>query len=119
MMGVPEGIELAEVRGALSGLPGVADVHDLHVWALASSRAAMTAHLVVDAAVDPGQLRHRAAAMLRERFDIGHATLQIEGSDDCHGPDCGAADAAGASAALSGHHGHHGHHHDHHHGHRH
>lgn len=108
MMGVPEGIELAAVREGLCSLPGVVDVHDLHVWSLASSRAAMTAHLVVDASVDPRTLRHLAAARLRERFDIGHATLQIEGPDDCHGPDCGTAHGADAHHAHAGHdHGHH------------
>ena len=89
MMGVPEGIDLHQVRAALAALPGVADVHDLHVWSLASSQAAMTAHLVVDDGVDAGALRHAAAELLEERFDIGHATLQVEG-DHCHGPDCGA-----------------------------
>ena len=107
MMGVPDGIDLADVRALLSGLPGVADVHDLHVWSLASSRAAMTAHLVVDEGVDPGALRRIAATRLRERFDIGHATLQIEGADDCHGADC-------EDAATAGHGDHAGHHHHHH-----
>jgi len=88
MMGVPDGIDLAQVRTALAGLPGVSDVHDVHVWALASSQAAMTAHLVVDDSVDARALRHVAVELLARRFGIGHATLQIE-SGDCHGPDCG------------------------------
>ena len=104
MMGVPDGIDLAEVRAALAGLPGVADVHDLHVWALASTRAAMTAHLVVGESVDTRALRHMATAVLRERFDIGHATLQIEGTDDCHGADC---EDSGADAGHDGHAHHH------------
>ena len=98
MMGVPEGIALSEVRAALSGLPGVRDVHDLHVWALASTRAAMTAHLVVGDGIDARALRHAAADLLEERFGIDHATLQVEG-DDCHGPDC---DPAGAPADGGG-----------------
>lgn len=104
MMGVPDGIDLAQVRAALADLPGVAGVHDLHVWALASSRAAMTAHLVVDGSVDARALRHAAASLLRERFDIGHATLQIEGTDDCHGPDCDGAPGAGHSDHAHHHH---------------
>ena len=112
MMGVPEGIDLGQVRAALAGLPGVADVHDLHVWSLASSRAAMTAHLVVDTSADPRALRHLAAGMLRERFDIGHATLQVEGAGDCDGPDCGDGHAAVARDPHAGHHhGHHAHRH--------
>lgn len=106
MMGVPEGIDLGQVRAALAGLPGVADVHDLHVWSLASSRAAMTAHLVVDASADPRALRHLAAGLLRERFDIGHATLQVEGAGDCHGPDCDDAHPLAAHDAHAHHHGH-------------
>lgn len=94
MMGVPEGIDLEQVRGALAGLPGVEDVHDLHVWALASRQAAMTAHLVVDEAVDARALRHAAGELLHGRFGIGHATLQVE-TGPCHGPDCGAGHAGG------------------------
>lgn len=89
MMGVPESIELAQVRTALADLPGVSDVHDLHVWSLASRQAAMTAHLVVDDSVDARALRHAAGHVLADRFGIGHATLQVEGHG-CHGPDCGA-----------------------------
>ncbi len=113
MMGVPDGIDLAQVRSALSGLPGVSGVHDLHVWALASSRAAMTAHLVVAADVDQQQLRQRAAAMLHERFDIGHATLQVEGADDCHAAACDGRTAGASDAGDTRAHHHHsgGHHH--------
>lgn len=111
MMGVPDGIELDEVRAALSALPGVSDVHDLHVWALASTRAAMTAHLVADANADVHALRGTALALLRERFGIGHATLQVEG-DRCDGPDC-----ATPGGAAPGHD--HPHAHEHAHGHAH
>ncbi|HRN61425.1 MAG TPA: cation diffusion facilitator family transporter [Luteimonas sp.] len=104
MMGVPDGIDLAAVRAALAGLPGVSDVHDLHVWALASSQAAMTAHLVVDDGVDADVLRHAAVELLAHRFDIGHATLQVEGGD-CHGPDCG--NRHGRQAAHAHPHAHH------------
>ena len=107
MMGVPDGVDLAEVRAALAGLPGVAGVHDLHVWALASTRAAMTAHLVGDDSVDARALRHMAAAVLRERFDIGHATLQIEGADDCQGSDCDDSDAGHVHGHGGGAHRHH------------
>ncbi|TYT25712.1 cation transporter [Luteimonas viscosa] len=98
MMGVPDGIELEQVRAALAGLPGVSGVHDLHVWALASRQAAMTAHLVVDDGVDPHALRHGAGEMLEHRFGIGHATLQVEGAD-CHGPDCGSGRTHGHAPA--------------------
>lgn len=107
MMGVPDGVDLAEVRAALADLPGVSDVHDVHVWALASSQAAMTAHLVVDDSVDARALRHVAVELLEHRFGIGHATLQVEGGGDCRGPDCG----NGRTAAHGHAHGHARHHH--------
>jgi cobalt-zinc-cadmium efflux system protein len=94
--GVPAGIDLSAVRQRLQGLPGVAAVHDLHVWALASSENALTAHLVRSEPADhagvafadgPGasgdeagasDLLERAHATLREHYGIQHATLQIE-----------------------------------------
>jgi cobalt-zinc-cadmium efflux system protein len=87
--GVPAGIDPSAVRQRLQGLPGVAAVHDLHVWALASSENALTAHLVrsepadhagVAVADGPGasDLLERAHATLREHYGIQHATLQIE-----------------------------------------
>ena len=45
--GVPAGIDLPQVRAALLALPGVQGLHDLHVWGMASSQAALTAHLVL------------------------------------------------------------------------
>ena len=50
--GVPEGIDLGEVRAALLALPGVRDLHELHVWGMASSQTALTAHLVLEAQHD-------------------------------------------------------------------
>ena len=100
--GVPKGIVLAEVEAAMRAQPGVADVHDLHVWALASNRPALTAHVVAAADEDTDVLRRQLAVLLHERFSIGHATLQMEG-DHC-----------GDVGHCSGH----DHHHDHE-GHRH
>jgi cobalt-zinc-cadmium efflux system protein len=45
--GVPDGVDLRQVQGLLEGLPGVARVHDLHVWAMGTAEIAMTAHLVM------------------------------------------------------------------------
>ena len=87
MEGVPKGIELDAVRSLLSSAPGVVDVHDLHVWSLASSTPAMTAHLVVAAGVDGDALRRELAALLDQRFEIEHCTLQIENAA-CRGDAC-------------------------------
>jgi cobalt-zinc-cadmium efflux system protein len=79
MQGVPAGLELNVIRGALAGHPGVKQVHDLHVWALGSTQAVLTAHVVLaDSADDPDAVRQALAALLEEQFDIHHATLQVE-----------------------------------------
>jgi len=75
---VPETIDPAKVRDYLRGLPGVCDVHDLHIWAISTSETALTAHLVrPDAGLDDALL-HEVARELEAHFGISHATLQIE-----------------------------------------
>ena len=82
MQGVPSGLDLEIVRRALTEQPGVAQVHDLHIWALASRQPVMTAHLVLtDPTLNVDDLRRTVTQMLEDRFDIGHATLQVESSD--------------------------------------
>lgn len=75
---VPAGIDAAAVRGYLAELPGVAQVHDLHIWAMSTTETALTGHLVMPG-VHPGDLfLSNTCEQLRQRFRIGHATLQIE-----------------------------------------
>ena len=84
--GVPEGLDLTAIRTAMSSHPGVKEIHDLHVWALGSKEAVLTAHVVGD---DPEGLRTSLLQMLDTQFEIEHATLQIE-SKSCaktHGHD--------------------------------
>jgi len=77
--GVPAGVDLSAVRQLLLGLPGVAQVHDLHVWAMGTSDIALTAHLVLrDGAQDSAALLHEAEHQLHAQFAIGHVTLQLE-----------------------------------------
>ncbi len=81
--GVPQDVDLAAVRQRLLGLPGVADVHDLHVWAMGTSDIALTAHLVVQHSGQGGEqsgasLLHEAEHELHEHFEIRHVTLQLE-----------------------------------------
>ncbi len=75
---VPAHIEVTDVRAAISDVPGVIDVHDLHVWTVTSGFLAMSGHAIIR---DPAQsqrtleeIQHR----MRERFGIRHATIQIE-----------------------------------------
>ena len=77
--GVPDSVDLTAVRRLLLALPGVADVHDLHVWAMGTSDVALTAHLVLTPQVtDTNALLHEAEHELHEHFEIRHATLQLE-----------------------------------------
>ncbi len=76
MDAVPPGVDQAAVQAALEGLPGVVEVHDLHIWGLSTTRTALTAHLVL-ARPDPA-LVQAACAMLHDRFGLDHATLQVE-----------------------------------------
>jgi cobalt-zinc-cadmium efflux system protein len=81
--GVPKGIGLAEVKDYLGRLDGVTEVHDLHIWAMSTNETALTAHLVRPDGYDDTFLHH-VCGELSHRFNIQHATLQIEaGSDVC------------------------------------
>jgi cobalt-zinc-cadmium efflux system protein len=82
---VPAHLDPAEVTRYLAGQPGVAGVHDLHVWSLSTTDCAMTAHLVMPAGHPGDAVLDALAAGLRERFDIGHATLQVEYGTTDHG----------------------------------
>ncbi len=75
---VPEGIDVPQVRRYLESLPNVVAVHDLHIWGMSTTETALTAHLVMREAVINDDLLRRAAAELREKFGIEHATLQLE-----------------------------------------
>jgi len=88
--GVPENISLSEVRALLLRTLGVADVHDLHIWSLASQSPTMTAHIVANNDVtDLQHLRQTIAAELRDAFGIHHLTLQME-STACEQKHCDA-----------------------------
>lgn len=81
LQAVPPGIDIAKVRTYLAGIPGVASVHDLHIWPISTSESAMTAHLVMPLAPQ-SDVSHDIAAEMQKRFGIGHATVQIERLDE-------------------------------------
>ena len=74
----PEGMELAEVVRDLEAVPGVADVHDLHVWTLTSGMYVATAHLVVEDSASGQTVLDAARGVMRSKHHIEHATLQVE-----------------------------------------
>jgi cobalt-zinc-cadmium efflux system protein len=75
---VPAGIDPDAVTSYLAGLPGVIEVHDLHIWAMSTTETALTVHLVRPNAGLDDQLLADAAHELDHRFGIRHATLQVE-----------------------------------------
>lgn len=83
----PTGMVPAEVESALASVPGVSEVHDLHVWSLTSGMNVATAHLVTSRG-SADEVLATAAQVLRDRFQVEHATLQVEGADhECHRAD--------------------------------
>jgi cobalt-zinc-cadmium efflux system protein len=85
--GVPSSIRLPEVSDYLMGLPGVSEVHDLHVWAMSTSEIALTVHLTLPSGHPGDAFYTEATAGLRQRFGIAHVTIQIELGDS--GQECG------------------------------
>ena len=75
---VPEGIDPDEVKTYLLELPGVVEVHDLHIWAMSTTETALTAHLVIPTDSCHPKFLHDVCGELHTRFDIEHATLQVE-----------------------------------------
>jgi cobalt-zinc-cadmium efflux system protein len=81
---VPAGIDPAAVRAFLAARPGVADVHDLHIWGMSTTENALSAHLVIPEGHPGDHFLAQTARELEQRFRIGHATLQIEHGDPEH-----------------------------------
>lgn len=78
MLGVPDRIDLAQVRQFLESREGVCGVHDLHVWPMSTTETALTAHLVIENGYPGDAFLHTLAHDLHHDFGIGHPTLQIE-----------------------------------------
>jgi cobalt-zinc-cadmium efflux system protein len=77
--GVPEGLDLPAIDGRLRAVSGVRDVHDLHIWAIGSGKASLTAHLILDSAqADVQRVLNDASDLLQREFGLTHTTLQAE-----------------------------------------
>ncbi|HBS07070.1 MAG TPA: cation transporter [Leptospiraceae bacterium] len=84
---VPDDIDTSRVREYLQELPGVQDVHDLHIWAMSTRKSALSAHLVVDSLQRSPELLSGIKSDVEGRFGISHPTIQIEEKkENC--PDC-------------------------------
>jgi cobalt-zinc-cadmium efflux system protein len=78
LQGVPEGIDAARIGAALGDISGVTDVHDVHAWSLTNERPIVTLHAVMEQGADQTEVLHEIHSVLRLRFGIEHATVQLE-----------------------------------------
>jgi cobalt-zinc-cadmium efflux system protein len=74
----PSGIDLERLAAELAALPGVVDVHDVHVWTLTSEMEAASAHLMVASGTEYHDVLDQARVLLRDGYGVDHATLQVE-----------------------------------------
>ena len=83
MEGAPKGLDPAAVEEAIRARPGIESVHHVHLWSVASDLPALSAHVILEGEVSLHEAQERGddiKAMLAERFEIDHATLELE----CH-----------------------------------
>ena len=78
----PEGLEPAEVGAAMAAVPGVTDVHDLHIWEIGSGFPALAAHVLVERGEDCHGIRRELEKVLHDRFHLEHTTLQVDHTAD-------------------------------------
>jgi len=103
--GLPRGLDLSEVSGAIQNIDGVLDVHDLHIWSLGSTSSALSCHVLIED-MPPSQsdrILHDLNLVLGDRFHVHHTTVQFE-HVSC------AISGTGCVIPVDG-----GHHHHHHH----
>lgn len=114
--GTPHRLSLADIRSAMTGVSGVADVHDLHVWSLGSNSHALASHVCVEALPGRETSVNDCAGILEgiqnalwDKFHIAHSTIQFEtrGCETTHG--CSAPPELHPVGAHDHHHHHQGH----------
>ncbi len=79
--GAPVGVDMGKLRAALRDAPGVADLHDLHVWPISTAETALTAHLIMPGGHPGDEALCALAKRLKREFPIHHVTLQVELGD--------------------------------------
>jgi len=78
MEGTPAHVDVDALLAAIRAVPGVVDVHDLHVWTLTSGYHALSAHVDVSPDADPHAVVHILADLAEKRFAVAHTTFQLE-----------------------------------------
>jgi cobalt-zinc-cadmium efflux system protein len=101
----PKDVDLGEVRGVLGAIPGVKELHDLHLWTISSGIYAMSAHVLVDDILmsRTGEILQKITHVLKEQYGIVHTTIQFECENCEEGMYC---DANGVCLAVTRAHSH-------------
>ena len=81
MEGTPKDVDVNAIAAALRGIPGVVDVHDIHVWSVASDKKMFSCHMLVKQGTNSSQTLAQAVPLLEKQFGIRHATIQIVEQD--------------------------------------
>ncbi len=81
MEGTPAGVSLAAVAQAMSAVPGVAGVHDLHIWSLTTGMEALSGHVLIADPAESQRILRDLMEMLSTRFGLNHVTLQVEAEE--------------------------------------
>jgi cobalt-zinc-cadmium efflux system protein len=76
--GTPRHLKISQILKDLGGIHGVVSVHDLHVWSIASGMTAMSCHIVMKTDEDANRVLAESSLLMREKFRIGHTTIQLE-----------------------------------------
>lgn len=88
LQGVPAGIQLQKVRSTIAGVPGIAGLHDLHIWSMSNDDASCTVHVTLADNADADDVRASVTKVLAEKYELEHVTIQTEAP----GSECGRED---------------------------
>lgn len=78
MEGAPIQIDSEKLKAAISNIPNVKEIHDLHIWSITSGMQMLSSHIIIDASGNHDEVLHRTQTVLHDEFGIDHSTLQIE-----------------------------------------
>jgi cobalt-zinc-cadmium efflux system protein len=84
MEGTPAGIDTQKVRASLESIPGVKNIHDLHIWTITSGMNSLSCHILIEDEEDDQLVLQKAIDLIGEQFHINHTTFQVERSELSH-----------------------------------
>lgn len=83
----PKGLDIPQLKADIIAVPGVTDLHDLHVWTITSGMESASGHVVVTDEREPAAVLTDILTLLRTEYDIDHATIQLEPAEPICGHD--------------------------------